>query len=157
MTSRGQWYLNSWKGDVSRSGGIAGNIGIHFFDLLLWLFGRSSRGSRCTCRSRRRWPAFSSSSGPACAGSCQSTADNLPFQAVPGGPTTYRSITVDGEELEFSDGFTDLHTQVYREILAGRGFGVEEARPAIVLTHGLRNATPVGPTPRSHDRALRKR
>ena len=94
---------------------------------------------------------------PACAGSCRSTATTCPSSAVPGGPTTFRSITVDGEELEFSDGFTDLHTRVYREILAGRGFGIEDARPAIVLTHGLRNATPVGVTPRTHDLALRKR
>jgi UDP-N-acetyl-2-amino-2-deoxyglucuronate dehydrogenase len=82
---------------------------------------------------------------------------DLPFEAVPGGPTTFRSITVDGEEVEFSDGFADLHTRVYREILAGRGFGVDEARPAIALTHGLRNATPVGVTPRSHELLSRKR
>jgi UDP-N-acetyl-2-amino-2-deoxyglucuronate dehydrogenase len=82
---------------------------------------------------------------------------DLPFQAVPGGPTTFRSITVDGQELEFSDGFTDLHTRVYKEILAGRGFGVEDARPAIVLTHGLRNATPVGITARAHERLQQRR
>jgi UDP-N-acetyl-2-amino-2-deoxyglucuronate dehydrogenase len=156
VTSRGQWYLNSWKGDLQRSGGIATNIGIHFFDLLLWLFGRvqgyevhvstpqSMSGYLELERANVRW--FLSID-----------RHDLPFEARPGGPTTHRSITVDGQELEFSDGFTDLHTRIYREILAGRGFSVEDARPAIVLTHGLRNATPVGVTARAHERVSRRR
>jgi UDP-N-acetyl-2-amino-2-deoxyglucuronate dehydrogenase len=82
---------------------------------------------------------------------------DLPFAAVPGGPTTFRSITVDGQELEFSEGFTDLHTMVYREILAGRGFGIDDARPGIVLTQSLRNATPVGATARAHERLQSRR
>jgi UDP-N-acetyl-2-amino-2-deoxyglucuronate dehydrogenase len=156
VTSRGQWYLNSWKGDVSRSGGIAGNIGIHFFDLLLWLFGRVE-GFEVHVSQPQQMAGFLELERASVRWFLSIDRHNLPFDAVPGGPTTFRSITVDGEELEFSDGFTDLHTRVYREILAGRGFGVEEARPAIVLTHGLRNATPVGPTPRAHDLAFRKR
>ena len=135
ITARGRWYDVSWKGVEERSGGIVTNIGIHFFDLLVWLFGPVQRvevhlreaeraaGSLeleradvqlvpvgrgvATCRSRR---------SPAC-------------------KTTFRSITVDGDEIEFSEGFTDLHTRVYEEVLAGRGFGIDEARPSIELSH----------------------
>ncbi len=156
VTSRGQWYLNSWKGDVSRSGGIAGNIGIHFFDVLLWLFGRV-QGFEVHLSQPQQMAGYLDLERASVRWYLSIDRRDLPFAAVPGGPTTYRSITVDGQELEFSDGFTDLHTRVYREILAGRGFGVGDARAAIVLTQGLRNATPVGPTARAHDLVLRKR
>src|SRR5687767_1049250 len=151
ITSRGQWYLNSWKGDPTRSGGIACNIGIHFFDLLLWLFGRAE-GYEVHVSQPQRMAGYLELERASVRWFLSIDRNDLPFPATVGGPTTFRSITVDGEELEFSDGFTDLHTRVYREILAGRGHGVEDARPAISLTHGLRNAAPVGLTPRSHER-----
>src|SRR5688572_14348655 len=132
VTSRGQWYLNSWKGDVSRSGGIAGNIGIHFFDLLLWLFGRVE-GFEVHVSQPQQMAGFLELERASVRWFLSIDRHDLPFLAVPGGPTTFRSITVDGEEVEFSDGFADLHTRVYRDILAGNGFGVQEARPAIVL------------------------
>ena len=113
VTSRGNWYLNSWKGDVSRSGGIAGNIGIHFFDLLLWLFGRV-QGFELHASSPQQMAGYLELERASVRWLLSIDRHDLPFQAVPGGPTTYRSITVDGEELEFSDGFTDLHTRVYQ-------------------------------------------
>ncbi len=149
VTSRGRWYLSTWKGDESRSGGIVTNIGIHFFDLLVWLFGRvedsvlnvydphRAAGELHLERASVRW--FLSID----------RAD-LPAPPAPDKPATYRSITMDGQEIEFSDGFTDLHTVVYQDILSGGGFGIADARPSIVLTHALRNSRPVGPTPRSH-------
>jgi UDP-N-acetyl-2-amino-2-deoxyglucuronate dehydrogenase len=156
VTSRGQWYLNSWKGDLSRSGGIASNIGIHFFDLLLWLFGRAE-GFEVHASTPQRMAGYLELERATVRWLLSIDRHDLPFQAVPGGPTTFRSITVDGAELEFSDGFGDLHTRLYKEIVEGRGFGIEEARPAIALTHGLRNATPVGVTGRAHERLGERR
>jgi UDP-N-acetyl-2-amino-2-deoxyglucuronate dehydrogenase len=156
VTSRGQWYLNSWKGDQSRSGGIATNIGIHFFDLLLWLFGRVE-GFEVHLSQPQKMAGFLELERASVRWFMSIDRHDLPFAATVGGPTTFRSITVDGEELEFSDGFTDLHTRIYREILEGRGFGVEDARAAISLTHGLRNASPVGATPRAHERVSSRR
>ena len=137
VTARGSWYDVSWKGSDERSGGIVTNIGIHFFDLLLWLFGgvgacdvhlrepRRMAGYLELERARVRW--FLSAE-----------AADLPFAPEPGTKTTFRSITVDGREVEFSEGFTDLHTRVYEEVLAGRGFGIEDSRPSIELTHRIR-------------------
>lgn len=137
ITGRGNWYHVSWKGQVEKSGGVATNIGIHFFDLLLWLFGpagdirlyhadsKRMSGMIELERARVRW--FLSVD-----------AHDLPYPVVPGGKTTYRSITVDGKEIEFSEGFTDLHTRVYEETLAGRGFQIADARPSIELTHRIR-------------------
>ena len=138
ITSRGRWYRYSWKGDVQKSGGVATNIGIHFFDLLLWLFGEVESsavhvagperigGSLTLERADVQWFLSIDS-------------DDLPA-SVRGSQPTYRSITVDGEEVEFSGGFRDLHTRVYEETLAGRGFGIEDARPSIELVHALRTA-----------------
>jgi UDP-N-acetyl-2-amino-2-deoxyglucuronate dehydrogenase len=137
ITARGPWYHVSWKGSLEKSGGLASNIGIHFFDLLLWLFGgvedvtvhRSDPSCLSGCielrRARVRW--FLSVD-----------IRDLPLDPVPGKRTTFRSITVDGQEIEFTEGFTDLHTRVYEETLAGRGFGIEEARPSIELVHAIR-------------------
>jgi len=137
VTARGSWYDVSWKGSEEHSGGIVTNIGIHLFDLLIWLFGsvracavqarepRRARGELELERARVRW--FLSAD-----------AADLPLSAEPGAKTTYRSITVDGSEIEFSEGFTDLHTRVYEEVLAGRGFGIEDSRPSIELTHRIR-------------------
>jgi UDP-N-acetyl-2-amino-2-deoxyglucuronate dehydrogenase len=141
VTSRGNWYDVSWKGFPEKSGGIPTNIGIHFFDLLVWLFG-AVKGLEVHLFEPRR-----------CAGILQLeraqvrwflSIDNadLPFAPEPGKKTTFRTISVDGKEIEFSEGFTDLHTRVYEELVAGRGFGLGEARGSIELVHRIRN-TPV--------------
>ena len=144
VTARGGWYDVSWKGSVERSGGIVTNIGIHFFDLLLWLFGGVRRsdvhlretaraaGSLELDRADVRW--FLSTD-----------ASDLPFTPAPGARATFRAMTVDGAQLEFSEGFGDLHTRVYEEVLAGRGCGVDDARPSVELTHLIRHAPIVDP------------
>lgn len=143
ITSRGKWYHQSWKGDPTKSGGVATNIGIHFFDMLSWIFGdvKSSTvhayeadkaaGFLQLERARVRWYLSLDS-------------NDIPFIAKGKGMRTYRSITIEGEEIEFSDGFTNLHTETYRHILDGGGFGIDVSKPCILLTHDLRNATPIG-------------
>jgi len=137
ITSRGRWYHVSWKGDVNKSGGVATNIGVHFYDMLGFVFGKaiknvvhfrdaSSAGGYMEFeKARVRWFLSVDSK-------------NLPPQAV-GKQTTWRSITVDGEEIEFSGGFTDLHTISYQEILAGRGFPLSEVRPSIEIISQIRD------------------
>jgi UDP-N-acetyl-2-amino-2-deoxyglucuronate dehydrogenase len=144
ITSRGNWYFTSWKGDPAKSGGIACNIGIHFFDMLLWIFGpllqtevhlaesRKAAGYLELEKARVRW--FLSVD-----------RNDLPSKAVQGGKPTYRSIRIADEEIEFSGGFTDLHTLVYQDILSGGGYGVEAARPSIELVYALRQAEVVVP------------
>lgn len=141
ITSRGHWYLRSWKGSTEKSGGIATNIGVHFFDMLHYVFGAlqanivhlvtptKAAGFLEYEHARVRW--FLS----------VDFAD-VPAPQREGGQRTYRSITVDGEEIEFSGGFTDLHTRSYEEILAGRGFGLEENRVAIETVAAIRDAQP---------------
>jgi UDP-N-acetyl-2-amino-2-deoxyglucuronate dehydrogenase len=144
VTSRGTWYHYSWKGDVARSGGVATNIGIHFFDLLIWLFGGVRRSELHVLEAERLGGAMELEHADV-QWFLSVDANDLP--TAPGGAqTTYRSITVDGEEIEFSGGFRDLHTQVYHETLAGRGFGIEDARSSIELVHEIRSAQPVRPT-----------
>jgi len=137
ITRRGPWYHASWKGSEERSGGIAMNIGIHFFDLLLWLFGgveasrlHLNRPERMAGvleleRARVRW--FLS-----CA------REDLPEDVVAEGGHAYRSLTMDGEAIEFSSGFVDLHTRVYEDILEGGGFGIADAHPSIQLVRAIR-------------------
>jgi UDP-N-acetyl-2-amino-2-deoxyglucuronate dehydrogenase len=134
VTPRGPWYRHSWKGAAERSGGLLANIGIHFFDLLLWLFGRTERsqvhlneasrasGALDLTRARARW--FLSVD-----------ATDLPDPSV---RRAFRSLSVDGERVEFSEGFENLHTRVYAEMLEGHGCGIEDVRPAIELVHRLR-------------------
>jgi UDP-N-acetyl-2-amino-2-deoxyglucuronate dehydrogenase len=143
ITSRGHWYLVSWKGDVTKSGGVATNVGVHFYDMLHFLFGKlqenkvhhfsdtTNAGYLEYENARVKW--FLSVD-----------AENLPKEAKFQGQRTYRSITIDGEEIEFSGGFTDLHTKSYEEILAGRGFGLEENIVAIETVADIRNRTPLG-------------
>jgi UDP-N-acetyl-2-amino-2-deoxyglucuronate dehydrogenase len=143
ITSRGNWYFTSWKGDNQKSGGVATNIGVHFYDMLTWIFGdvkenivhvseeHKAAGFLQLERARVRW--FLS----------------VDYQDVPNeikakGQRTYRSITVDGDEIEFSGGFTDLHTQTYQQILQGNGFGLEETKRSIQTVYAIRNARPVG-------------
>jgi UDP-N-acetyl-2-amino-2-deoxyglucuronate dehydrogenase len=136
ITTRGRWYHSSWKGDESKAGGVATNIGVHFFDMLTFVFGAVQRNivhlreperaaGYLECgRARIRW--FLSVA-----------RQDLPEQA--GQKTTYRSATLDGEEIEFSDGFTDLHTRSYEEIVAGRGFGLDAVRPSVEIVSALRS------------------
>lgn len=143
ITSRGYWYYTSWKGDVSKSGGIATNIGIHFFDMLIWVFGKvlenivhihthdRASGFLQLERARIRW--FLSIN-----------EDTLPEAVKAKSQRTYRSIVIEGSEIEFSDGFTDLHTESYTAILRGKGFNLKEALPSIELAHEIRTRTPVG-------------
>lgn len=145
ITSRGHWYLQSWKGDLKKSGGIATNIGVHFFDMLHFIFGElqdnivhlssdtKAAGYLEYAHARVRW--FLSVD-----------FEDVPKAQQKTGQRTFRSITVDGEEIEFSGGFTDLHTRSYEEILAGRGFGLEENRVAISTVTHIRNAQPVALT-----------
>jgi len=143
VTSRGNWYSISWKGDIQKSGGVATNIGIHFFDMLSWIFGDTRKnivhiskpdkaaGYLELENARVRW--FLSLD-----------YNDIPDSAKKTGKRTFRSITVNGEEIEFSEGFGDLHTVSYREILAGRGFGLKEARQSVETAYAIRNAKPVG-------------
>lgn len=137
ITSRGKWYHYSWKGQTEKSGGIATNIGVHFFDMLSWIFGGvkenvltqhthdRAAGKLLLERARVNW--FLSIN-----------AETLPNEVKQKGKTTYRSLTIDGEEFEFSEGFTDLHTQSYKHILEGKGFGIADARASISLVHDIR-------------------
>lgn len=143
ITSRGRWYFQSWKGDISKSGGIATNIGIHFFDMLTWIFGEvdssvvhksdsdKAAGFLQLKRARVRWFLSLDYS-------------DIPVEAKLKGMRTFRSITIEGKEIEFSGGFTDLHTETYHHILRGEGFSVDQAKQCIALTHDIRNAVPVG-------------
>lgn len=143
LTSRGKWYHVSWKGDQSKSGGIATNIGIHFFDMLSWVFGTvkenithlleedRAAGFLRLERARVRW--FLSVN-----------YDLIPERLKAIGQRTYRSINVEGNDIEFSGGFTDLHTRSYEEVLKGNGFGLHEVKQSIEIVHDIRNATPQG-------------
>lgn len=155
LTVRGNWYLNSWKGDQERSGGLATNIGIHFFDLLIWLFG-AVQGVEVHLNDPLRISGHLELERASVRWYLSVDREDLPFEAVPGGRTTHRSITIDGNEMEFSEGFGDLHTVLYRDILEGRGFGVEDARPSITLVHDIRTGPAVGLTERSHPLARGK-
>ena len=140
LTSRGHWYYASWKGDVAKSGGIATNIGVHFFDMLSWIFGDlkqnivhlnthdRSAGYLEFKKARVRW--FLSIN-----------QNTLPDEIKKTGQTTYRSIKIEEEELEFSGGFKDLHTTTYRDIINGKGFGLEDTRQAIEIVHNIRHAS----------------
>lgn len=155
LTSRGNWYYTSWKGDVTKSGGIATNIGVHFYDMLSWIFGdikenivhlhthdRAS-GYLEFDRARVRW--FLSIN-----------YNVLPEKIKIKGQRTFRSIKIQGEELEFSEGFTGLHTEVYKGIINGEGFGLEDSRKAIEIVHDIRNSNPIGLKGEYHPLASKK-
>ena len=139
ITSRGAWYHVSWKGQREKSGGVATNIGVHFFDLLLWLFG-SMQGIKVYYSDQNRMSGFIELEHARVKWFLSVDKNDLPESARTNGKTTFRSIIVDGKEIEFSEGFTDLHTRVYEETLAGRGFGIADARPSIELTYAIRTA-----------------
>ncbi len=143
ITSRGNWYHYSWKGNLQKSGGIATNIGIHFFDMLIWIFGDVTQnithrleedkasGYLELEQARIRWYL-------------SIDANDLPAAVKEKGQSTFRSIMMDDEEIEFSHGFIDLHTHTYQEILAGNGFPLEESKKSIEVVYTIRNAEPVG-------------
>ncbi len=137
ITSRGRWYHISWKGNLAQSGGIATNIGIHFFDMLTWIFG-DIKENEVHIHEDDQAGGFLKLEKANVNWHLSINADHLPAHAKAQGKRTFRSITVDGEEVEFSEGFTDLHTRSYEEILAGRGFGLDDARKSIEIVHGIR-------------------
>ncbi|MBX2977363.1 MAG: Gfo/Idh/MocA family oxidoreductase [Ignavibacteriaceae bacterium] len=137
ITSRGPWYRYSWKGDHQKSGGIATNIGIHFFDMLTWMFGNYSDAEVEFTESERMKGKMSLENAEV-DWFLSIDAKDLPKEAIDAGRRTHRSIKIDGNEIEFTDGFTDLHRDVYRDILAGNGFGIEDARNSIELVYRLR-------------------
>jgi UDP-N-acetyl-2-amino-2-deoxyglucuronate dehydrogenase len=143
ITSRGNWYNFSWKGNGEKSGGVATNIGVHFFDMLTWIFGNvkenithiskpnKASGYLELERARVRWLL-------------SIDYNDLPESVKKSGKRTYRCLEVDHKEIEFSEGFSELHTDTYREILAGRGFGLTEAKSSIELVYAIRNSVPAG-------------
>lgn len=139
ITSRGRWYMTSWKGNEQKSGGVATNIGVHFFDMLMWIFG-SVQHHEVHLSTPTHMSGFLELENADVRWFLSVDRNDLPEQAKAAGKTTFRSMNMDGEEFEFSDGFTDLHTLVYKDILSGRGFGLDAARPAINLVYELRNA-----------------
>jgi UDP-N-acetyl-2-amino-2-deoxyglucuronate dehydrogenase len=149
VTSRGRWYLASWKGNAEQSGGLTTNIGIHFFDMLIWIFGAVEKNEVHVSQPTRAAGVLELA-GARVKWFLSIDPADLPQSAAAAGKTTFRSISVDGQELEFSEGFTDLHTEVYREMLAGRGFTAEDARASIEAAHTIRTATPLGVRPESH-------
>lgn len=137
ITSRGHWYHTSWKGDITKSGGIATNIGVHFFDMLMWVFGpvkennvslhsnTSASGSLELEKATVNWML-------------SIDVNTLPAEVRAAGKRTYRTLTIDGDAFEFSEGFTELHTQSYNDIIAGKGFPMSESKRAIELVHKIR-------------------
>jgi UDP-N-acetyl-2-amino-2-deoxyglucuronate dehydrogenase len=154
ITSRGLWYYFSWKGMIEKSGGIATNIGIHFFDLLIWLFG-DAQSSVLHIKDDKRMSGFMELKNANVKWFLSTDRNDLPKETSKKGLSTFRSITVDGNELQFSDGFTDLHTRVYEETLKGNGFGIEDARPSIVLVRKLRSALAINVLDNIHPFALK--
>ena len=149
ITARGPWYRYSWKGNEQRSGGIATNIGIHFFDLLLWLFGAVEE-STVHLAEPRRMAGMLELAGARVRWFLSVNREDLPPDAVAQGRSTHRAISIDGKDLEFTDGFTDLHTRVYEATLAGRGFDIATARPSVELAYRIRTAAATPPPPDAH-------
>lgn len=147
VTSRGPWYQVSWKGVEERSGGVATNIGIHFFDLLMWLFG-GVRTNQVHLRQSQRMAGYIELERANVRWFLSVNSADLPPSATATSQYTYRSITVDGAEIEFTEGFTDLHTRVYEKTLQGNGYGIDDARPSIELVHRIRTAAVGGGGPR---------
>ena len=138
ITSRGNWYGISWKGDESKSGGIATNIGVHFYDMLSWIFGDVKRNT-VHLREQDKSAGYLEFEKARVRWYLSIDEKSLPKQIQEKGQRTYRSITVNGEEIEFSGGFTELHTKSYQEILKGKGFGLLDAKQSIEIVHDIRN------------------
>lgn len=149
ITSRGHWYYTSWKGEEARSGGIATNIGVHFFDLLLWVFGGASH-TEVHVHTHDRAAGFMQLKRARVQWFLSINADTLPAEVQAQGLRTYRALQIEDQDFEFSTGFEDLHTRSYAEILAGRGFPIDAARAAIEMVHAIRSQVPIGPNERAH-------
>tara|TARA_Y100000385_G_C12998491_1_gene596030 strand:- start:216 stop:1187 length:972 start_codon:yes stop_codon:yes gene_type:complete len=143
LTSRGNWYYTSWKGDSDKSGGIATNIGVHFFDMLSWIFGNVKKND-VHVKSHDRASGYLEFENARVRWFLSINYDLIPETIKLKGQRTYRSIKIEGDELEFSGGFTDLHTKVYKGIVEGKGYGLEDARQAIKIVHDIRNTQPIG-------------
>ena len=137
ITSRGNWYHSSWKGDASKSGGVATNIGIHFFDMLIWIFGdvKENKVNQLTDETAS---GFIELSQARVNWNLSIDYNQIPQEIRSQGKRTFRSLMMEGEQIEFSDGFTDLHTKSYEGILKGQGFGIAETRPSIELAKAIR-------------------
>lgn len=143
ITARGKWYYASWKGDERKSGGVATNIGVHFYDMLQWIFG-PVRQNVVHVKSFDRVAGYLELERARVRYFLSINADCLPPNAVRGEKRTYRTLSIDGSEFEFSQGFTELHTRSYEEILRGNGFRISEARPCIEMVSQIRRAEPIG-------------
>ena len=143
ITSRGNWYYTSWKGDVKKSGGIATNIGIHFFDMLIWIFG-SVKQNTIHLHEHDRAAGFLQLERARVRWFLSIDENTLPADVRAKGQRTFRSLKMEGHEIEFSEGFKDLHTTSYRNILDGNGFGLSESIQSIDLVHQIRTITPIG-------------
>lgn len=150
ITSRGPWYKYSWKGDLEKSGGVATNIGIHFFDMLIWLFGNVQQ-SELHLLDDTKASGYIELENANVRWFLSTDSNDLPKEATEQGQTTFRSITIDGEEIEFSGGFTDLHTLVYKDILEGGGYGIADARPSVQLAWDIRHSKIITNTDRKHN------
>ena len=143
ITSRGNWYYTSWKGDMAKSGGIATNIGIHFFDMLIWIFGKVKK-NLVHIHTHDRAAGFLELEKARVRWFLSINEETLPASVREKGQRTYRSLTMEGKEIEFSDGFKDLHTKSYEQILAGNGYILTEAQPSIEVVHEVRTQAPAG-------------
>lgn len=143
ITSRGTWYYTSWKGFIEKSGGVATNIGIHFYDMLSWIFGPVQENI-VHISQHDRVGGFLRFEKARVRYFLSINADTLPQEAIAQGKRTYRKIEMEGTEIEFSEGFKELHTESYKNILEGKGFGLEDARQCIEIVHDIRNANPIG-------------
>ena len=155
LTSRGNWYYTSWKGDYSKSGGIATNIGVHFYDMLSWIFG-DVKENIVHVQSHDRASGYLEFERARVRWFLSINYDLIPQEIKAKGQRTYRSISIEGEELEFSGGFSDLHTKVYEGVLEGNGYGLEDARQAIEIVHTIRNSKPIGLKGEVHPLAKKK-
>ncbi|MBN1787173.1 MAG: Gfo/Idh/MocA family oxidoreductase [Sedimentisphaerales bacterium] len=143
ITSRGHWYMASWKGSIEKSGGVATNIGIHFFDMLAWVFGDVKKNTVHLSQPKRA-AGFLELQKANVRWFLSLERSDLPFEAKPGEPATYRSVTIDDKEVEFSGGFGDLHTVSYQKILEGNGFGLNEVLTSVQIVSDIRRAEAVG-------------
>ncbi len=143
ITSRGNWYYSSWKGQSAKSGGIATNIGVHFYDMLQWIFG-DVQENKVHIHSHDRAAGYLEFEKARVRWFLSINADTLPEEVKAQGQRTFRSLVIGEDEFEFSGGFTELHTRSYEGILSGKGFRISEAKPAIKIVHDIRNQTPLG-------------
>lgn len=143
ITSRGNWYFISWKGDIQRSGGIATNIGVHFFDMLTWIFGNVKKNVVHISKNNKA-AGFLELEKARVRWFLSVDKNDIPVKMKENGQRTFRSIKLEGKEIDFSDGFADLHTISYQKILLGQGFGLENAKKSIETVYTIRNTEPIG-------------